>query len=159
MRAEQQVLSTIGAESAAGASLHVRVGELLGLSAGVATEVDLVDRLEAGLPASAVQNLRALVGLSAEEVYQLISPRRTLNRREALHQRLSAEEADRAVRVARIAARAQQVFSAKPAYAIEWLRTAKSSLGGRTPIALLASDAGARAVEELLLGIEYGQFG
>ena len=53
-------------------------------------------------------------GLSNDEVYQLVAPRRTLNRREAEQQALSPEEADRAVRVACIVARAQQIFSAKP---------------------------------------------
>ena len=61
--------------------------------------------------------------------------------------------------LARIAARAQRVFSAKPVYALEWLRAAQPPLGDRTPIQVLVSDAGARAVEELLVGIEHGQFG
>lgn len=50
------------------------------------------------------------------------APRRTLNRREAAGQLLSSEEADKAVRVARVTARAQQVFAGQPAYAVAWLR-------------------------------------
>jgi putative toxin-antitoxin system antitoxin component (TIGR02293 family) len=159
MRAEQDVRDAIAEEAATTHALHRKVGELLGLKSSIASEVDLVDRLEKGLPAGVVQALRTRTGLTDEEIYQLIAPRRTLNRREAERQVLSRDEADRAVRVARIAARAQHVFSAKPAYALEWLRTAQRSLGDRTPIQLLVSDAGARAVEELLIGIEYGQFG
>ena len=159
MRAEQDVREAIAEEVEASHSLHRRVGELLGLKSSIASEVDLVNRLEKGLPAGVVHALRTSVGLSDGEIYQLIVPRRTLNRREAEHQVLSRGEADRAVRVARIAARAQQVFSAKPVYALEWLRTAQRSLGDRTSIQLLVSDAGARAVEELLIGIEHGQFG
>jgi uncharacterized protein (DUF2384 family) len=63
------------------------------------------------------------------------------------------------VRIARAAARALQVFSAKPAYVHEWLRSDQRSLGGRTPLAALASEPGARAVDELLIGIEHGMFG
>jgi putative toxin-antitoxin system antitoxin component (TIGR02293 family) len=159
MRAEKDVREAIAEEAEASYSLHRNVGELLGLKLSIASEVDLVDRLEKGLPAGVVQALRTRAGLSDEEIYQLIAPRRTLNRREAERQVLSRDEADRVVRVARIAARAQQVFSAKPVYALEWLRTAQRALGDRTPIQLLVSDAGARAVEELLIGIEYGQFG
>jgi putative toxin-antitoxin system antitoxin component (TIGR02293 family) len=158
MRAEQQVRERIDEETQASHSLHRRVGELLGLTGAIASEVDLIERLQKGLPVGVVQALRTRAGLSNDEVYQLIAPRRTLNRREAEQQALSSEEADRAVRVARIVARAQQVFSAKPAYALEWLRTALRSLGDRAPIQVLNSDTGARAVEELLIGVEYGQF-
>ena len=39
-----------------------------------------------------------------------------------------------------------------------WLRKAKRALGGETPLAFLASEAGARTVEEMLYRIEYGIF-
>ena len=159
MRIGQGVRERIPEEAEASQSLYRKVSELLGLKSSIASEVDLVGRLEKGLPAGVVQALRTRVGLSDEEIYQLIAPRRTLNRREAEHQALSRDEADRAVRVARIAARAHRVFSAKPVYALEWLRAAQPPLGDRTPIQVLVSDAGARAVEELLVGIEHGQFG
>jgi len=159
MRTGQGVREAIAEEAEASQSLYRKVSELLGLKSSIASEMDLVGRLEKGLPAGVVQALGTRVGLSDEEIYQLIAPRRTLNRREAEHQALSRDEADRVVRVARIAARAQRVFSAKPVYALEWLRAAQPPLGDRTPIQVLVSDAGARAVEELLIGIEHGQFG
>jgi putative toxin-antitoxin system antitoxin component (TIGR02293 family) len=159
MRTGQGVREAIPEEAEASQSLYCKIADLLGLKSSIASEVDLVGRLEKGLPAGVVQALRTRVGLSDEEIYQLIAPRRTLNRREAEHQALSRDEADRVVRVARIAARAQRVFSAKPVYALEWLRAAQPPLGDRTPIQVLVSDAGARAVEELLVGIEHGQFG
>jgi putative toxin-antitoxin system antitoxin component (TIGR02293 family) len=71
---------------------------------------------------------------------------------------LTSEEADRAVRIARIAAQALQVFSGKPTYAQEWLRAPQPALGERAPLQALTSESGARAVEEILLGIEHGFF-
>jgi len=139
-------------------SLYARVGALLGLKVAVHSEVDLIDRLEKGLAVACVQTLRARIGLTDEETFQLIAPRRTLSRREASGQLLSREEADRAVRIARISARAQQVFSGKPEYAADWLREPKSALGDRTPMQALATESGALAVEELLVGIEHGMF-
>jgi putative toxin-antitoxin system antitoxin component (TIGR02293 family) len=105
-----------------------------------------------------VHSLRARANLSDAETYQLIAPRRTLKRREAPGQILSSEEADKAVRVARITARALQVFAGQPAYAAAWLRDPKSSLGDRTPLQLLATESGALAVEEQLVGIENDMF-
>jgi putative toxin-antitoxin system antitoxin component (TIGR02293 family) len=139
-------------------SLYTRLGQLLGLRHRIVSDVDLVDQLEQGLSVSVVQSLRDRAGLTDEEVYQLVAPRRTLRRREAERQALSADEADRAVRVARVAARAQQIFGANPKYAEEWLRTPQRSLGDRAPLQMLASESGARVVEELLLGIEHGMF-
>jgi putative toxin-antitoxin system antitoxin component (TIGR02293 family) len=146
-------------ESISDESLYERLGQLLGLKSVLHSEVDLIDRLEKGLPISTLQALRARAGLTDEETYALIAPRRTLNRREALHQALSPEEADKAVRIARVTAHAQQLFSGEPAYAAEWLRAPHSAIGGRTPMQALATESGARAVDEILGHIEHGMFG
>jgi putative toxin-antitoxin system antitoxin component (TIGR02293 family) len=138
-------------------SLHALTAKLLGLKA-VTSEVDLIERLEKGLTISTVRNLRVRANLTDEETYQLIAPRRTLNRRGASGQLLSSEEADKAVRVARVTARALQVFAGQPGYAAAWLREPKSSLGDRTPLQLLATESGALVVEEQLIGIEHGVF-
>jgi putative toxin-antitoxin system antitoxin component (TIGR02293 family) len=63
------------------------------------------------------------------------------------------------MRVARVAARAQQVFALQLAYAAVWLREPKSSLGDCTPLQFLATESGALVVEERLAGIEHGMFG
>ena len=140
------------------ATIYQRTSRLLGLSAAVHSEVGLAARLEKGLSVNVVQALRSRLGLTDEEVYQHIAPRRTLNRREAERQSLSSDEADRAVRIARAAAHAQQVFSSKPAYAMEWMRKSQPNLAGRSPLQMLSSESGARAVEEVLLGLEHGFF-
>jgi len=158
MRAEHHIRASVPPPSDSEESVYRRAGRLLGLSTPIHSEVDLVDRLEKGLSTSVVQSLRARVGLTDQEVYELIAPRRTLNRRELEGQVLSADEADRAVRIARIVARAQQVFSGKPEYANEWLRMSQRALGERSPLQVLTSESGARAVEEILLGIEHGFF-
>ena len=98
------------------------------------------------------------MGLTDEETFQLIAPRRTLSRREAAGQALSREEADKTVRIARVSARAQQVFGGEPDYAANWLRTVNPTLGDRTPMQALITESGALAVEELLIGIEHGMF-
>jgi putative toxin-antitoxin system antitoxin component (TIGR02293 family) len=146
-------------ESAAPQSLYERVGLLLGLKSALHSEIDLMVRVEKGLVVGVVETLRARAGLTDEEIFQLIAPRRTLSRREALGQSLSREEADKAVRIARVTARAQQAFSGKPEYAADWLRSPKSALRERTPMQALKSESGALAVEELLVGIEHGMFG
>jgi len=58
----------------------------------------------------------------------------------------------------RIKRRAQRLFAGAPAYAQEWLRTPQAQLGELSPLQALKSDSGARAVEDILLGIEHGVF-
>jgi putative toxin-antitoxin system antitoxin component (TIGR02293 family) len=99
--------------------------------------------------------LKALRGFSDEEIYSLVVPKRTLARRTAEKQPLSAEETDRAVRLARVGKMAEQVFgSVEKAH--RWLRKPKPSLDGETPLNYLASETGARVVEEMLTRIDHG---
>lgn len=43
--------------------------------------------------------------------------------------------------------------------ALQWLQTPKNSLAGITPLAALATDEGAKQVEEILYRTEYGIYG
>jgi putative toxin-antitoxin system antitoxin component (TIGR02293 family) len=133
--------------------LYARLGGKLGI-AQIRSDRDLASLVEKRLPATAIRSL-VRGGLSDAEVYQLIVPRRTLAHRVAKHQSLSKEESDKAVRVARITAMAEQVFG-EPDRAWRWLRKAKRSFGGKTPIEMLATEAGARLLEEMIVQIDDG---
>ena len=142
---------TTGSMSAG--SFYALMGGKLGVSE-IRSGEDVASLVEKRLPAAAI---KALVrgGLSDAEVYQLIVPRRTLAHRIAKHQSLSQEESDKAVRVARITAMAEQVFG-EPQRAWRWLRKAKPRFEGRTPVEMLATEAGARLVEEMIVQIDNG---
>ncbi|HLH93211.1 MAG TPA: antitoxin Xre/MbcA/ParS toxin-binding domain-containing protein [Xanthobacteraceae bacterium] len=96
-------------------------------------------------------------GYSDEEIWTLVVPKRTLARRAAADEPLTVEETDKALRLQRIATLADRVFGS-PAKAHRWLRKPKQLLGGRTPVEFLASESGARQVEEMLYQIEHGMF-
>ncbi len=137
----------------ASASLYARLGGKLGV-ARIRSDRDLASLVEKRLPAAVI---KALVrgGLSDSEVYELIIPRRTLAHRLAKHEALSKEESDKAVRVARITAMAEQVFG-EPERAWRWLRKSKRQFDRKTPIDMLATEAGARLVEEMIAQIDDG---
>jgi putative toxin-antitoxin system antitoxin component (TIGR02293 family) len=99
--------------------------------------------------------LKELHGYSDEEIYSLVVPKRTLARRTAEKQPLSAEETDRAIRLARIGKIAETIFGSTEK-AHRWLRKPKQSLEGETPLNYLASETGARVVEEMLTRIDHG---
>jgi putative toxin-antitoxin system antitoxin component (TIGR02293 family) len=97
------------------------------------------------------------LGYSDEEIWTLVVPKRTLARRIAGNEPLTVEETDRALRLARITALANRVFG-NPEKAHRWMRKPKHLLGGRTPVDFLASESGARQVEQMLYRIEHGIF-
>ena len=94
-------------------------------------------------------------GYSDEELADLVVPKRTLARRRSANELLTVEETDKALRLKRIATLAERVFG-DSAKAHRWLRKPKRSLSGDTPLAYLASENGARVVEEMLGRIEHG---
>ena len=102
-------------------------------------------------------NVLSRHGYSEDEIFTLVVPKRTLARRKAANEPLTIEETDKALRLDRIAEQAERVFGA-PEKAQRWLRKPKRELKGETPLAYLASEAGARVVEEMLFRIEHGIF-
>ncbi|HXW25184.1 MAG TPA: antitoxin Xre/MbcA/ParS toxin-binding domain-containing protein [Xanthobacteraceae bacterium] len=94
-------------------------------------------------------------GYSQDEIFALVLPRRTFARRLKRREPLTVEETDRAIRLARVADLAEQVFG-DTSKAHRWLRKPKRALGRAIPLAYLASEAGARVVEEMLYRIDSG---
>lgn len=118
------------------------------------SDQDLVKLVENGLAIGAIEGLRRS-GLTDDEIYSLIVPRRTLTHRRARREALSREESDRAVRLARMAALAEHVFGDHKR-AWHWLRAAKRPFQGRSPLQLMVTETGARLVEERLYRIDEG---
>src|SRR6266702_3288532 len=135
------------------ARFYRRIERNLGLPA-LRSDRDLARLVEARLPLATVESL-SQNGLSDEEIFSFILPRRTLAHRKSRHEAPTHEESDRAVRIARIAALAEEI-SGEDAKAARWLRKPKPRFAGRTPLELLRTEAGARLVEEMLLQLDYG---
>lgn len=130
-----------------------RIHELLGIPR-VKSELDLVKLVEQGISTQAIGSLRRH-GVTDDEIYSLLLPRRTLAHRRARREVLSRDESDRVVRVARITALSEQVFG-EPARSWRWLRDGKRLFQGRSPLQLSATEAGARLVEAALYRIDEG---
>lgn len=83
-------------------------------------------------------------------------PLRTFHRRQSANQPLTATEADRVLRIARVAREAERVFG-DARKARRWLTTPSAVLG-EVPLRLLSTDAGARDVEAELGRIDWGEY-
>ena len=120
------------------------------------SEQKIVDLVEGGLPTKVVNHLIER-GLTRKEVFDVIIPLRTWKHRKSRRQPLSKEESERAVRAARILARAQAVWGDQES-ALNWLRAPKKRFEGRSPLQMLSTETGGRLVEQMLVQIDEGMF-
>ena len=115
-----------------------------------------VERIQAGLPVDAALALKAALQLTNEELAALLGvSTRTLARWSPGRSKLDAVSGDRLVRTAQLFAIAGEVLE-DDAAAVRWLRSPQPALGGAIPLAYVATDVGARAVEALLGRMEHG---
>lgn len=138
-----------------GASLLARVAGLLGLRAAPKSDVALIAMARSGLSPKVLKRFAA-AGLRGEDLAFIIPPR-TLSHRLAKDERLTLDESDRALRLARILALADMIFG-DHAKGLAWLRAPKKQFGGACALALVRTEAGARVAEELLTRVDEGYF-
>lgn len=136
-------------------ALVEQLGGRQALGRDIRSDLDLDDAVRAGLPVKTVETVVKNGALRATELHALVIPRRTLAHRKRLGRRLSSEQSDRLTRVVRVVASAEEAIG-DGAKAGRWLRKPNRALQGRRPLDLLASDAGARLVEQVLGRIEHG---
>jgi putative toxin-antitoxin system antitoxin component (TIGR02293 family) len=116
---------------------------------------DLIEQLRAGLQMEAFHGLQSALHLSAGELAGVIGlPPRTLARRKK-QGRLSPEESERLVRVARLLEVAAEVLG-NIDDASRWMKERRPALGGRTPLERAETEVGAREVEDLLGRVAHG---
>jgi putative toxin-antitoxin system antitoxin component (TIGR02293 family) len=116
--------------------------------------LETAELVEQGLPTSTIAALREN-GLTFSEVHSLVVAARTLKHRQEKKQPLSIEETDRALRVAKVLAMAEQVF-ANHDKALAWLRRPNKRLKQRAPLDMLRSEVGGELVREMLHQIDEG---
>jgi putative toxin-antitoxin system antitoxin component (TIGR02293 family) len=132
---------------------YLRMEAKLGLRP-LRSDRDIARFVEDRLPLTTVESLSAH-GITDQEIYSFILPRRTLAHRKSRSEPLTHDESDRAVRIARITSLAEEVF-ADEAKAARWLRKPKARFDQRPPLEAARTEAGARLVEEMLLQLDYG---
>lgn len=115
---------------------------------------DLLRAVESRFRTEAIDALHAS-GLRPSETESLIAPLRTPQRQQ-LAERLSRGESNAVLRVVRILIHAEITLGSRER-ALAWLRRSNRSFGDAAPMTLLATEAGGRRVEDLLLRADHGQ--
>ncbi len=116
---------------------------------------DMTSRIREGMPFAALSALADRAHVDVSRLGEILMiPKRTLARRRKAR-RLSADESDRLVRVARIVALATDVLGSEQK-AGQWLQRPNRALGHAAPLDLLDTDLGTQAVERVLGRVDYG---
>lgn len=121
-----------------------------------ATDLDIINSIQAGLPAKVVQEAAQWLELPTTTV-ELIIPRRTLERRLKADKPLSIEESDKLVRLIQTIARAMEVFGDQET-ALRWMKAPNRAMGGRTPFSVVNTSPGVELIKDILGRIEHGVY-
>ena len=135
-------------------SVYTTMGELIGVA--LRSEQDVLRLQQAGVPLRAFNQLTRSLPAGSEQV---IGSRSSLRRR-ATEGVLSESESEKALRVARVLARAMDLFGNEE-QARNWFERPADYIHGEaavSPLQLCAYEAGAKIVENRLLRTRYGVF-
>ncbi len=128
------------------------------MGAGSTDTNRLIREIEQGLPLRVMESLALGLGLPLPDLAAHLGiPARTLARRKTAG-RLSPDESERVVRVARLLEKALALFDWESSEARQWLREPKQALAGQSPLDYARTEIGAREVENLLGRLEHGVF-
>lgn len=130
--------------------------EVIGLPerSSAALGPDLALALERGLPVESLDRVARLIAPDDPGFKYRVVARATLARRRR-GDRLTIEESERVERLARLWARAMEVWQSEKK-ARRFLGDPHPLLRGRSPLDLARTEVGGRAVENLLGGLEFG---
>jgi putative toxin-antitoxin system antitoxin component (TIGR02293 family) len=116
-----------------------------------------VEDIRKGLPASSVLHLAKSLHTTENYLLPIIGiSDRTLQRRRKEKKPLDPVESDRVYRLAKVYARAHEVFEDEEV-ALDWLKSRNRALG-EVPLMLLDTEAGTDLVERVLTRIEHGVY-
>ena len=149
------VKHTADTDVGAGRQALRRLADLLMLPRPPKQERELAEIVARRIVPEAIERL-AGAGVPPRHLDFIIPPR-TLSHRKHRGERLTHDESDRAMRVARLLALADAVFG-DHTKALVWLGAPAGFFAGKSGFELMVSEAGARLVEEALLRIDEGYF-
>jgi putative toxin-antitoxin system antitoxin component (TIGR02293 family) len=124
----------------------------------VECDFELISLTREGLPVQTLTRVAQELNVERKDLARIVGiSERTLSRRLGTGERLTAEESDRTVRLARVVAHARKTFGTIEKAAL-WLQTPNRVLEGQKPLTMLDTDSGSREVDTILGRIEYGLY-
>jgi putative toxin-antitoxin system antitoxin component (TIGR02293 family) len=121
-------------------------------------DLKMAELVALGLPAGILRHLAVAFGLAPSGIAPFVNiTEKTILRRLEARGKLKPDESERVARLMRVFVRAVNVLDSEDK-ARGWLARPLAVLGGRAPLSLMASEQGAREVEQVLGRLENGVF-
>jgi putative toxin-antitoxin system antitoxin component (TIGR02293 family) len=129
---------------------------LLSLSGGAVSGLHVGEQIEEGLSSGVIDRIKKALGIPDRQLSATLGlSARTMTRLRKSKRRLPLPVGDRLYRLARTYTLAMDVLE-NADRARTWLHTPQVGLNNRIPLDVLATEAGAREVEDLLRRIDLG---
>lgn len=137
--------------------VYQTVGKTLNLDFPITSLQDLMEITRQGLTREAVDLIADVLDLSIGELTKYLHvSERTLQRYKP-DQELSAELSDRLIQLAKVYAKAVDVFEDEQ-IAVKWLKQPNRALGDTIPMEYLDNSSGIEIILDELIRIEHGVF-
>lgn len=118
----------------------------------------LFKKIEAGLTFASFARLQRNIGLTQDQLGEIVQiRRRTLVRRKQAG-KLEPTESDRLLRTSRIFGHALQLFEGDGVAARAWMRSPLRALGNISPLEACRSELGASEIDKVIGRLEHGVF-
>jgi putative toxin-antitoxin system antitoxin component (TIGR02293 family) len=120
------------------------------------TGIEAHQAIKKGIKIKDADFLKKRLGISDKEMAAFLgTSTATLQRKRRRQEAISFVQGDRLYRMARVLAKAVQLFGDNK-MAVDWLKTPRRGLGGKIPLDLMETEAGAQEVEDLIGRLRHG---
>ena len=145
-----------------GNSIAARAIVLMGMEgkrdfAGIRNENDFIDIIRTGIPKQAMTRLMDVAEISLNEMAAIIHTSDRTLRRYTPQQKLSQDQSERMIEMARLYTRGEEVFGTMELFR-EWMDTTLLPLGNKKPKTFLDTSLGIGMLMDELGRIEHGIF-
>lgn len=123
----------------------------------VVNDKDLIPVIREGVPKKALDNLVIKTGINKNELPNILSTSERTLRRYSDKQKLSPEQSERIIELAKLYSRGENVFGTLDAFK-EWMESSVMSLGNKKPAEFLDTSLGIQLLMDELGRIEHGIF-
>ncbi len=125
--------------------------------AGIKNENDFISIIRSGIPKQAMMHLMEVADISLNEMASIIHTSDRTLRRYVAHQRLSQDQSERMVEIARLYSRGEEVFGSMNDFK-NWMDTVLLPFGNKKPKAFLDTSLGIAMIMDELGRIQHGIF-
>jgi len=123
--------------------------------AGISNDNDLISLIRAGIPKQAMTHLMDVADITLTEMASIIHTTDRTLRRYTAQQKLSQEQSERMIEMARLYSRGEETFGTMDNFKV-WMDTALAALGNKKPKTFLDTSLGINMLMNELGRIEHG---